>query len=208
MNHHLTDQGSEEWIKLKLGVASASNASKILAKKGSETRNGYLAELVAQVATQEMPEFNAKSLEFGKNNESAARSAYEFITGHKVNQAGFIYGPGKRTGCSPDGLVDGISKGLEIKCPFTSKVHVEFLTMDKIKPEYLAQIHFSLFLTGLETWDFCSFDARFKSSMLKIHTIERSAEWHERLTNEVGEFITDMDKMLDRLGVKWGSQWD
>ena len=49
------DQGSEEWFKLKLGVLSASNANKIVAKVGTQTRATYMSELIAQVVTGVMP---------------------------------------------------------------------------------------------------------------------------------------------------------
>ena len=64
----IIDQGTPEWMSLKLGVLSGSNISKALAKKGTETRNTYLMELVGQIATRQFDEINAKSLEYGKVN--------------------------------------------------------------------------------------------------------------------------------------------
>jgi exodeoxyribonuclease (lambda-induced) len=200
-------QGSLEWLQSKMGVISASNVSKVLAKKGTETRAGYISELVAQIATGEMPELNAKAMEWGKAQEGVAREAYAFTREVKVQEAGFIYGKDRRVGCSPDGLMMDQLKGLEIKCPFTSKVHVDFLAMDKIKKEYLDQVQFSLWVTGFETWDFCSFDPRFKKNMLKIHTIERDQSAMERFDNDVPEFIKEMDAVMSKLGLEWGSQW-
>ena len=202
------EQGSYEWFQAKLGVPSASNIAKVLAKKGTETRAGYLSELVAQVATGEMPEISAKAMDWGKTQESVARSAYELCENVQVEQVGFIYGHNRRVGCSPDGLVLNIAKGVEIKCPYTSKVHVDFLAMDKIKDEYIKQCQFSLWVTGLETWDFCSFDPRFKKNLLKVHTIQRDQSLMDRFDNEVPEFIKEMDAILERLEIKWGSQWD
>jgi hypothetical protein len=40
-------QQSDPWFKMKLGVISASNASRAVAKKGTATRHTYLCELVA-----------------------------------------------------------------------------------------------------------------------------------------------------------------
>lgn len=200
------EQGSPEWFSAKLGVISASNIKYVLAKKGTDTRNGYIAELVAQVATGEIPELNARSLEWGKFQEENARSAYEFAADCKVDQIGFIYGLNRRTGCSPDGIIKG-RKGVEIKCPYTSKVHVEFLSMDKIKLDWLYQVQFSMWVTGFETWDFCSFDPRFKKALLKIHTIERDVEMMKRFDEEVASFIFEMDLILRKIGVEFGDQW-
>ena len=203
----ITNQGDPEWQRLKLGVISASNISKVLAKKGTETRNSYMMELIGQIATREFDELNAKALEWGKANEIAARAAYEFEAGDKVEQVGFIYNLDKRIGCSPDGLITKKNKGVEIKCPITSRVHADFLANDKIKKEYLDQVQFSMFVSGFDTWDFCSFHPRFKSNVLKIRTIERDPELMERFTNDVGEFINEMDAILNKLGMAWGEQW-
>jgi predicted phage-related endonuclease len=202
------DQGSEAWQNLKLGVLSGSNISKALAKKGTETRNTYLMELVGQIATRQFDEINAKSLEYGKVNEVAARAAYEFETGHKVQQIGFIYGQDKRIGVSPDGIMSTIKKGLELKCPITAKVHADFLCNDKIKPEYMYQVQFSLYVSQYETWDFASFNPSFKTNMLKIVTIEKDLKVFERFENELPEFINDLDAALAKLALNFGSQWE
>lgn len=201
-------QGESEWQKLKLGVISASNISKVLAKKGTETRNGYMMELIGQIATKEFDEINAKALEYGKVNESAARAAYEFESGRTIEQVGFIYNLDKRVGCSPDGLSTGRpERGLEIKCPITARVHADFLANDKVKPEYVYQVQFSMFVTGYEAWDFCSFHPKFKTNMIKIRTFERDAELMERFANELGDFINEMDAILLKLKIPFGSQW-
>jgi putative phage-type endonuclease len=204
------DQGSPEWLRAKLGVISASNISKVLAKKGSDTRNGYMMELVGQIATKEMDEFNGKALEWGKVNETAARAAYEFETGNSVTEVGFIYSENKRCGASPDGIIENLNKGLEIKNPFTARVHTDFLANDKIKPEYVLQCQFSMWVTGLEQWDFCSFHAKFKApgTMLKIVTLERDPETMARFDDEVNGFIYEMDKVLAKLGLTFGEQWE
>lgn len=203
----IIDQGSDAWQRLKLGVISASNISKVLAKKGTETRNGYMMELIGQIATREFDEINSKALEWGKTNEVAARAAYEFESGESTEQVGFIYNLDKRVGCSPDALIKGKNKGMEIKCPMTAKVHADFLANDKVKPEYVYQVQFSMFVTGYETWDFCSFHSRFKTNMIKIRTFERDEALMERFANELGEFINEMDAALKKIGLVYGEQW-
>lgn len=201
------EQGSDAWRTPKLGVVSGSNIPKALAKKGTETRNGYLMELVGQIATRRFDEINGKALEHGTVNEPAARAAYEFETGHKVSQTGFIYCEERRIGVSPDGLILPINKGLEIKNPFTAKVHADFLCNDKVKSEYEMQVMFSLYVTGLETWDFCSYHSAFKTSMLKIKTFERDDKVFERFDNEIPEFLKELDSALAKIGLIFGDQW-
>lgn len=201
------EQGSDAWKTPKLGVLSGSNVMKALAKKGTDTRQGYLMDLVGQIATRRFDEINGKALEYGTINEPAARAAYEFETGHKVEQTGFIYCEERRIGVSPDGLVPSINKGLEIKNPFTARVHADFLCNDKVKSEYEYQVMFSLYVTGMETWDFCSYHSAFKSNMLKIKTFERNDKIFERFDNEIPEFLKELDEALAKLGLAWGQQW-
>lgn len=207
MNIIKCEQGSVEWLTLKLGVASASNISKMIAKKGTDARSSYMAELVAQVCTGEMPELNAKALAWGKEHEASARAAYEFETELKVDTVGFIYSDDKRLGCSPDGIVRSINRGVEIKCPFTSKVYIEFLTAGKIKKEYIDQCQFSMWVTGMKSWDFVNYDPRMKKNMLHIVTIQRDEAMMERFNTEIPEFLNDMDSMLDIAGFSFGDQW-
>lgn len=203
------EQGEAEWLKAKLGVGSASCIYDILpgARGYKEARNTYMMTLVGQIATGEADEINAKALEWGKVNESAARAAYAFETGETVEEVGFIYGPDKRVGCSPDGLIKGKLKGLEIKNPMTAKVHVDFLANDKVRPEYVAQVQFSMWVTGYEEWDFCSFHPKFKTNMIGIKTFKRDPEWMAIFDKEVPLFIAEMDEMLKKLGLVFGSQW-
>ena len=200
-------QGSEEWMKMKLGVISASNVHKAIAKKGTETRDGYMSDLIGQIATREMPQIDGPALRWGKENEDSARSAYEIVTGYDIEEVSFIYGPDKRTGVSPDGLSNKRQRGLELKCPFTTKVHIDFLLMDKVKIEYQYQVQFCLHVTNLEIWDFASYDKRMIKNQIKIIPIERDEKIMERFKNDIGEFIIDMDKALQRLDIEFGSQW-
>jgi predicted phage-related endonuclease len=207
LKFHNVEQGQGDWLKVKLGVVSGSNISKALAKKGTETRQGYLMDLVGQIATRRFDEINGKALEHGTINEPAARAAYEFETGHNVQQTGFIYCEERRIGVSPDGLIPSINKGLEIKNPFTAKVHADFLCNDRIKSEYELQVQFSLYVTGYESWDFCSYHSAFKSNMLKIKTFERNDKLFERFDNEIPEFLKELDEALAKIDLSWGQQW-
>ena len=248
-------QGSEEWLKARLGVITASRAHEFAASpklaplpenivyekvgkehvyffngkefKGTnkttlqnevrstlpmvypEIRQKYMAELVAQCATGLIPEgVNFKQTEWGNEHEEDARSYFEFETGLDVSEVGFIYkDKSHRFGISPDGLIKGKKIGLEIKCPFTSKVFVEFATCEKIKQEYIEQCQFSMWVTGYEAWYFANYDPRMKGKKLHYELIQRDQFFMDKYDNSYLKFISDMDKMLDKLGCDFGSQW-
>ncbi len=200
-------QGSDAWFKLKLGVISASDASKVVAKKDSDTRHTYMCSLVSQVCTGVMEELNSKYLDWGNQNEDAARSSYEFEKDTLVTKIPFVFkDDSHRAGCSPDALVTE-TKGLEIKCPYNSENYIKFLVDGHIKPEYVWQSQFTLWVLDAEEWDFMQFDPRMRKSPSHIVTVKRDAEKQAKFDDLIPAFIEDMDKMLAKIGVNFGSQW-
>jgi hypothetical protein len=210
INATQASQGSAAWFQVKLGVGSASNASKIVAKTGSATRDGYMAELVAQVATGIMPELNGlAALEWGKDHEDAARSSYEFMTGYETIEVPFVFKDDSfRVGMSPDFLVKDMSKSGEIKCPYSSKNYIEFLVSDKIKSEWSWQVNFQMWVLGSDSLDFAQYDPRMKRNPLKVFENEKDEQKQKTLDDAVPQFIHDMDKMLEKAGFKFGEQWE
>ena len=206
------EQGSYQWFQMRLGVISASQAVNLLAKKGSAARDGYLARLVGEIATG-MPqeEVTAKAMAWGKENEPKARQMYEFLTMEPVSEVPFVYSGapefGMRCGCSPDGVLTGKRVGIEIKCPFTTKVHIETILDSAIKKEYQAQMDFSLMVTGLDGWEFCSFDPRMTRRQLHSMPWDRNDSRIETMRQATAEFIADMDKALLSIGFEFGEQW-
>lgn len=200
-------QGDRKWHIMRSGVVTASRADCLLAKKGTQKRDGYLAELVGEVCTGVIKEeVSAKSLEWGKKNEQNARNAYSFSMLSEVSDIPFIYKDKKmRFGCSPDGICE--THGLEIKCPFSTKNHIDFVCSKKIKTEYLNQCQFSMWVTGIGEWHFASFDPRMRNKRLHISIIERDEEIMSKFDELCVEFITDMDNMIKKIGLNFGDQW-
>lgn len=203
----IVEQGSSDWLTMRAGVVSASMADNLLAKLGTAKRYGYMAELVAQVCTGQIPEqINARALQWGKDNEEAARMAYSASTLDHIKEVPFIYkDDSMRFGCSPDGICGNY--GLELKAPFASRTYIEFACAGKIKPEYVKQCQFSLWVTGLDYWVFASFDPRMKKNKLHSVVVERDPKIIDQIETAASVFIEDMDKMLAKMGVEFGEQW-
>lgn len=215
VNVYDLEQGSEEWKLCRAGVITASRAHDIIKTgraKGSysETRKTYMLELIAQVATGRLPEQSQfKQAAWGHENEPLAREAYEARDLSCVNTCGLIYkDESMRCGISPDGMLD--DRGLEIKNPFTTQVHLETLLNGVIKPEYLTQCQYSMWVTGLERWDFCSYDFRMRGkpeNRLVVMPQYRDMEVMDRFDDEIPKFILEMDEQLGKLGFTYGDQW-
>lgn len=221
------DQTSKEWHMLRMGVITASKAECLVKKKrGSkgfeygvdyvestptESKwNTYKLELCAAIATGAIPDdIYSKPLAWGRDNEPLARDAYEVATLSNIKELPFIYKDKyMRAGISVDGLNDDGIGGIELKCPYSSKVMIEFMADDVIKHEYRHQCQFSMWVTGREYWDFANFDPRMKNAK-KLHyvRIERDEMAMNLFECASGNFIVDMDKTLEKIGVEFGQQW-
>lgn len=210
LNIKESKQGSEEWFTAKLGVLSASNASKIVAKRDSQARETYMCQLVAQVCTGILPDIDSKHMDWGKLYEDSARASYEFETGSKIIELPFVYKDETfRCGASPDGILDNlVSTPCELKSPYNSENHIKFIAIEKIKPEYDWQLQFSMWVMGSDIWEMGSYDERMQGGKIfVVKEFRADPEKQKRLDDEVPAFISDMDEMLASCGVKFGDQW-
>lgn len=211
------EQGTDEWRKHRAGVITASNAYLVVKddKKSGEMpdmKKGYLNQLIGQVCTGLVPESSSfKQAEWGHMNEELARDAYEARNFSVITQAGLIYkDESLRCAISPDGLEMDDKRGLEIKSPYTTQVHVDTLLNGNIKPEYVVQCQYSMWVTGWDSWDFCSYDNRMRGdakNRLHVIRIQRDEEMMKVFDERIPAFIKKMDEALAKLGFEFGDQW-
>lgn len=201
-------QGSGTWLNMKLGVVSASNAHRAMAKKDTQKRASYICELVSHILTGTQKEINSQYIEFGTQFEGAARTAYEMKTGSKITPVSFIFKDNKfRCGCSPDGVIEKDGFGLELKVPYNPENYVEFFSSDKVDSEYLWQVQFSMWCTGASKWDFAMYAPLAKVKPLKATAVLRDEEKMKALDDLIPQFIEDYDSVLKKFGLEYGVQW-
>lgn len=202
------EQGSDDWFTMRLGVATASRSHKLVAKAGSATRKGLINELVAEICTGIPNEqMSLRAMEWGKENEAAARSTLSFAIGQDIHEIAFVYrevdGIIKRGfGCSPDGITED-GYGVELKCPFITTNHVDFILNKQIKREYIYQVQFSLWVTGLKGWYFGSFDPRMRTKMLDYVLVEPDPKLHKQFDDAAASFELDLRKSVADCGEAW-----
>ena len=149
------EQGSEEWLRLRMGIPTASEYATVLAKpqKGStesKTRRTYLLKLAGESLTgASMDSYSNAHTERGQVMEEEARHFYAFLQDADCERVGFVIRGA--TGCSPDSLI-GAGGMLEIK---TALPHI---LIDKIlrggfPPEHKAQCQGGLLVTDREWID-------------------------------------------------------
>jgi len=153
------EQRSPQWLALRRGVISASNADRLATPAKLKE---YALELAAERLVRELPaNVVTPAMQWGIDHEEQARIRYAFETASDVFGIGFAFHDDHEwwAGCSPDGLIRD-SGLVEIKCP-SSKKHLEYLTNAVVPPGYVAQLNFQLWVTGRDWVDFVSYDPRF-----------------------------------------------
>ena len=193
-------QGTEAWMRMRAGKATASRFKDVLAKiKSGEaaTRRNYKTELVVQRLTNQIPEsYTNTAIQWGTDHEEEARLAYEEFSCNLVEEVSFIDHPELMAGCSPDGLID-LDGGLEIKNPYQTAIHIETLR-EGLPSGHIAQIQGSMWITGRQWWDFVSYDCRLKDAGLALYVqrVERDEKYITTLAQEVADFLGEVDLMM------------
>lgn len=191
------EQGSDEWLRARLGRVTASRVCDVIAKTKSgwgASRANYAAQLIAERLTGEpLPSFTNAAMQHGTATEPEARQAYSFRQDVDVAQVGFVEHPTiPMSGCSPDGLIG--SEGLvEIKCP-SSATHIDTLLRQKVPEKYLVQIAWQLACYPERRWaDYASYDPRLPESMrLFVKRVDRDDELIAQLEKDVSEFLNEV----------------
>jgi putative phage-type endonuclease len=198
------DQGSEEWLQLKLGVASASNFDKIITTTGKESES--LKKYALQLATELMletpePSFKNDVMARGNEVEPLARDAYQEQTFKVVEQITMFKSDCGNFGYSPDGLVD--DDGLvEIKCPIAT-THFKYLLDNKMPTDYWQQVQGGLWVSQRKWIDFVSFNSYFKDKKLFVIRVERDEEYIAKLAELANKVILIRDEYLNKLEGKY-----
>lgn len=213
-------QGSDEWKKCRLACITASRVGDILteprtkADKEAGLLSGmaetYMMDLIAEVCTGAIPdEIPARPLLWGKKHEDAARMLFEFENDLTIELPPIYYkDESMRCACSPDGMCsDG--RGLELKSPYTSSQYVRFRLggLDAVKKEYMAQVQYSMWVTGCNEWWFSNYDPRMRRENMYSIIIKKDNEFHDAFETKIPAFIAKMDEALDVMGFKFFDQW-
>lgn len=184
------EQGSEFWMETRKGKVTASMFAAATAKGEGKTKFSYMCKLLSERLTGELTEsYTNKVMEWGNDNEAAARSMYAFETGLEITQVGFVK-YNDNIGCSPDSLVsdDGL---IQIKCP-DSHTHIGYLLRKTAPATYMKQIQGEMWVTGRSWSDFVSFDPRNPYKDIFIVRVHRDEEFIRKLAAGVNEFVDEL----------------
>jgi hypothetical protein len=195
------EQGSGEWLKLRYGIATASEFSNMVTSKGkrSTSLKKYALKLASELLVDEIEEpFTNASMERGTELEPYAIEAYTEHTLTNVDSVGFMMCDGY--GCSPDGIIgdDGL---IEVKCP-NQATHIEYLYNNKLPTKYVQQVQGCLFVSGRTWCDFISFNPNFKDGYkLFITRVYRDEAFIKELKSAIDATLSIRDSYLKELNI-------
>ena len=185
-------QGTREWVAVRLGIPTASRFSDIITpktRKPSASQGRYLCELIAERLTG-FPSDDASS-EFmlrGSALEAEAVAAYEFDTQATTSKVGFVLDDSRSWGCSPDRLVgeDGL---LEVKCLGVANHVAAVLGMRD--NDHDAQVQGQLWITGRKWADLFYFNPSLATHCIRV---ERDEKFIAALAAGVAGFCDRLDE--------------
>lgn len=196
MQIHNVEQGSPEWLKLRIEHPFTSSVATAIGNAGKGLETLVLEKLGEKYSSANKDQLKTAHIDRGNELEPQARAIYELETGKNVEQVGFITNSkiSPLGGVSPDGLVgnDGL---VEIKSP-SDKVYIEYLLSGKIDTGYMWQMQMQMLFSERKWCDYVVFNPNFEKPIIIVR-VNEDLEMQEKLKTglKLGE---DMYKLKDK----------
>ena len=190
------EQGTAEWLVMRIGCVTASRMNDVMAKlkkkdAEAQARKDYKAEIICEMLTGRAAEhYVSPAMEWGLENEIFARNAYE-VEVAPTEPGGFaLHASIPRFGASPDGLVGDFGL-VEFKCP-TTATHLDYIANGVVPEEYHWQMYAQMSCAERLWCDFVSFDPRLpKKFQLFIRRLDRDSDKVKEMEDEVMKFLQE-----------------
>jgi len=150
------------------------------------------AEIITGIKTES---YQSQAMINGLEREEETLSAFSFITNLDIKRVSVIKGDVPRTHCSPDSLLANESAGVEVKSPL-AHTQIRYIDEDRLPLEYVAQVQYSMWITGYEYWYFFSYYPGIKPLLLKV---ERDEEYIKNLAAKTKLFLEDLEKLVEKM---------
>lgn len=207
-------QQGDKWMEHRCGRITASRMNDLTAysKRNKdeelEARRKYRFELLAERLTKR--EQNNRpptmAMQWGIDNESRAKQAYELLTGEMVSPVGFVLHPTYDfSGASPDGLLEEAI--LEVKCP-ESTTFLKWRFFDGVPEEHQKQMQWQMACTERKKGIFLAYDPRQPEPIrFFIRELERDDKLIAELEYEAMTMNAEVEGLVATLGLP-PTEWD
>lgn len=193
MKIHDVEQGSDEWLKLRIGIPTASEFDKILTPGGEPSKQweAYAHKILAEeMLGRPIEGYKSQAMLAGTEREPESVAHYEFFYDIECTKVGFITDDAVRMGCSPDRLIDTDGM-LEAKNP-EPHTHVGYLIDGKINQTYWPQLQGQLFVAERAWVDVMSY---YPDMPPKIVRVGRDEAYIKKLSDALWVFG---NKLMDK----------
>lgn len=198
-------QGSESWLKARMGKVTASKLSDLM-KKTKYGESTYKTRLRMELAIERLtgksasPNFMNQAMQDGVEREPDARRLFEAITGKDVALCGSFDHPEiVNTSASPDGIIRDEDAVLELKCP-THITHAKNLLSETMPKNYEYQVQWQIACTESEYAYFASYHPDFpKELRLKWVKVLRDNIMILELEDAVRQFDIEVEDLIIKL---------
>lgn len=206
--------GSPEWIEARLGIVTASSASKIMAGGEGKTRGEYLRKLAGEEVSRVAAEgFKSKAMERGNEMESHIRSLYSLVTGREVLPIsvddelrlapdspghGFVKRivAGRPVGASPDGKVFDAkvmqTGGAEFKS-HAPHLLIEIMKRGVAPAEHIPQCQLTMLVTG---WPWVDLTCGYRGMPPFVRRVRRDTAAIARMEEGLRSFHRELDELV------------
>jgi len=189
---HDVIQGSDDWHKLRLGIPTCSEFSKILKPsnlKPSTSQTPYSIRLATELITGEVSDSGSSAfMQRGNDLEAESIRWYEFEKNVDTTVVGFVTNDAGTIGGSPDRLID-VNGGVDAKNPSAVTHGLYIDKPDKLRAKYRLQIQGYLWITGREYWDLFSYNPTPEMRNLVIVRCLPDQEVFAALDEEMPKFL-------------------
>ena len=192
-------QGTDEWIRARAGIPTASEFDNLITPLW-KTRTGegpdtYLFRKLAERCMGiPLQSGGSWAMDQGTILETEALPWVMFTHDVEIKRVGFVTTDDGRIGCSPDGLI-GEDGGIEAKCP-QPDTHLKYLVHGVVPKDYLAQVHGSMFVTGRPWWFFLSYSRQFPPLLIKV---QRDEAVMKAMKSALDEFLERFDTLYAKI---------
>ena len=197
---HDIEQGSTEWLDMRLGLITCSEISSIRAD-GAGAQSYINALAYERITGESSSVFEGNDwTKRGHELEPVARQMYEQKTGTAVSMVSFVENKG--FGYSPDGLIYGSQPmwpegGIEIKVKQPAE-QIHILRTGEIPKKHMDQLIGGLTCAELDWIDFVSYCPNLPLFICRVCAIEHK-EQMEKIEKLVGKYNQQIEEIVNQI---------
>ena len=197
---HDIEQGSTEWLDMRLGLITCSEISSIRAD-GAGAQSYINALAYERITGESSSVFEGNDwTKRGHELEPVARQMYEQKTGTAVSMVSFVENKG--FGYSPDGLIYGSQPmwpegGIEIKVKQPAE-QIHILRTGEIPEKHMDQLIGGLTCAELDWIDFVSYCPNLPLFICRVCAIEHK-EQMEKIEKLVGKYNQQIEEIVNQI---------